>query len=181
MPPFGSHDYNYVSIEVWTYFQGAVHNSAIWKSAVNWFTSTSQFGSTTNEIQKSLRTHYHNENKKILITAFGNEVPASHSVDPVVCAQKLATFVLENNLDGVNVDWKDLHSFIYGTGENWMISFMTELRVHLPDHVVCHTADSSYFKEESFTNGGYIAIHEAVGHLIDFYNVQYFQAAKTYD
>ena len=83
---------------------------------MNWFTATSQFGSTTEEIQASLRTHYHDHNAKVLITAFENEIPASHSVDPILCAEKLATFVLENQLDGVNVDWRDLHSFIYGTG-----------------------------------------------------------------
>ena len=30
VPPFASNDYNFISIQTWTYLQGAVHNLAIW-------------------------------------------------------------------------------------------------------------------------------------------------------
>jgi len=56
---------------------------------------------------------YQTKNKKILITAFGNETPASYNLKPWQCAKKLSQFVLDNKLDGVNIEWKDEHSFIY--------------------------------------------------------------------
>ena len=59
---------------------------------------------------------YETKNKKMLITAFANEAPASHNLDPQQCAQKLSTFVTDNELDGVNIEWRDEHSFYSQTG-----------------------------------------------------------------
>ena len=57
---------------------------------------------------------------------------------------------------------------------------MQKLREKLPDHIIVHTTDNSHFKAESFSNGGYMTVHNQVGDLIDFYNIQYFKTAKTY-
>ena len=41
-----------------------------------------------------------------MVSAFGaTEMPTSANVNPISCAQKLGQFVLENNLDGVDIDW----------------------------------------------------------------------------
>ncbi len=43
-----------------------------------------------------------------MISAFGaTQFPTTGGVDPVDCATKLGNFVLENNLDGVDIDWED--------------------------------------------------------------------------
>lgn len=43
-----------------------------------------------------------------MISAFGaTEFPTTSKIDPIDCAVKLGTFVLENNLDGVDIDWED--------------------------------------------------------------------------
>ncbi len=43
-----------------------------------------------------------------MISAFGaTQFPTSGGIDPVDCATKLGNFVLENNLDGVDIDWED--------------------------------------------------------------------------
>ena len=126
----------------------------------------------------NLKDLYDSESKELLITAFGNEVPASLSMDPVACAEKLASFVLDNHLGGVNIDWKDEHSFIAGTGEQWLVDFMEKLRAELPDKTIAHTAAPRFFS--SSTYDGYAKVNSEVGHLIDFYNVQYFAKGKTY-
>lgn len=41
-----------------------------------------------------------------MISAFGaTEFPTSLGVDAATCATELATFVSQNNLDGVDLDW----------------------------------------------------------------------------
>jgi len=55
-----------------------------------------------------LRKLYNDAGVKILVSAFGaTEMPTSAGVDPVQCATELGNFVLENNLDGADIDWED--------------------------------------------------------------------------
>lgn len=43
-----------------------------------------------------------------MVSAFGaTEFPTTNGLDPTMCAQKLGDFVLQNNLDGVDIDWED--------------------------------------------------------------------------
>ena len=181
VPTFSSHDYNYVAIESWTYGQGAGHISHIWANSYPYFVGSS-FGSTTSEVQAHLRKLYNDNGVKVLITAFGNEVPATLGYGAVDCANKLAEFVEANHFDGVNVDWNDEHSFYFGTGEDWMIAFMNQLRSKLPDHIIVHTIKARFFQEGNphYPQQAYIKIHQNVGNLIDFYNVEYHDSARTY-
>jgi hypothetical protein len=57
---------------------------------------------------------YHDAGQKLLVSAYGAaEWPTSQGnswllisgVDPVTSCTNLAKFVLDNNLDGVDVDW----------------------------------------------------------------------------
>ena len=130
VPTFSSHDYNYVTVESWTCGQGAVHVSHIWAN-LGPYVVGGGFGSTTSEAQQHWRQLYNDNGVKVLITAFGNEVPASLNMNPASCANSLATFIKNNHFDGVNVDWRDEHSFYAGTGENWLQTFMQELRLKL--------------------------------------------------
>ena len=64
-----------------------------------------------------MRKKYHDAGVKILISAFGaTEFPTTAKVDPVDCAKKLASFVINNQLDGVDVDWEDNPAMEAGTG-----------------------------------------------------------------
>ena len=87
-----------------------------------------------------------------------------------------------------SADYEDFTAFNGGTTEavDWLISFTTELRAQLPagDYIItharksafweamrsgveCHTAVAPWF-EKGYSGGGYLAVHEAVGDLIDW-------------
>lgn len=51
---------------------------------------------------------YNDKGIKLLVSVFGaTEFPTSAGKDPIKTANKLAQFVLKNNLDGVDIDWED--------------------------------------------------------------------------
>jgi len=53
-----------------------------------------------------------------LISAFGaTETPTSTGLDPTQTCQRLAEFVLANNLDGIDLDWEDNSAMNNGLGE----------------------------------------------------------------
>jgi hypothetical protein len=76
-----------------------------------------RYGSTNDEIQKTLREKYHKHGVSILVSAFGaTEFPTSKGYDAVQCATKLGEFVLANNLDGADIDWEDNSAMNKGLG-----------------------------------------------------------------
>ena len=90
--------------------------------------------------------------------------------------------MLDNNFDGADVDWEDNTAMNRGTGEQWLIAFTKALRETIPDRVITHSPQAPYFKSEFYTNHAYIAVHQAVGSLINFYNVQFYnQVDSRYD
>jgi chitinase len=109
-------------------------------------------------------------------------MPTSQKQDPLVCAAKLGKYVLENNLDGCDIDWEDNDAMERGEGEQWLIDFTKALRELLPTHVITHAPQAPYFKKEYYKNGGYVTVHKSVGSLINFYNVQFYnQGDSKYD
>lgn len=51
------------------------------------------------------------------MSAFGGtDFPTSAGADPIVTAKNLAQFVLDNNLDGVDLDWEDNKAMEKGLG-----------------------------------------------------------------
>ncbi len=125
---------------------------------------------------------------KLIVSAFGaTEYPTSSNFDPVDAATKLADFVNTNLFDGVDVDWEDSAAFQSGdgSGEDWLITFTTTLRNALnPGLIITHAPQSPYFTTNSsiYLAGGYLTVHKAVGHMIDFYNIQFYnQGVGTYD
>ena len=155
----------------------------MWTNPLINFGDNNPFGKTNDEIQKTWRRLFHEKGIKILVSAFGaTENPTSGGHDPVTCATKLGNFILNNNLDGVDLDWEDNEAMNRGLGEAWLIAFTKKLRQMIPDHVLTHAPQAPYFCKENYKNGAYITVHEQVGHLIDFYNVQFYnQVDTTYD
>jgi chitinase len=97
----------------------------------------------------------------------------------VGCAKNLSKFVVDNNLDGVDIDWEDNAAMEAGTGEAWLISFQLKLRELLPHHIIAHAPQAPYFKEEFYRNGAYMTVHRQVGHTIDYYMVQFYNQGDT--
>ena len=81
---------------------------------------------------------------------------------------------MKNNLDGADIDWEDNGAMEAGTGEQWLIDFTIALRKVIPDLIVTHCPQAPYFKEEFYKHGAYITVNKAVGDLINFYIIQYY-------
>ncbi len=114
--------YNYIAFAFWSYGTGPLDIVCIWADPVKYFGADSIFGKTKDEIQKSLKKKYNDNGIKILISVFGaTEFPTTNQINATDCANKLGEFVLDNNLDGVDIDWEDNIAMEAGTGEAWII------------------------------------------------------------
>ncbi len=171
--------YNYFALAFWM-STGAADTVLIWSDPLKYFGPDSQFGTTKQQIQQNLKKKYNDAGIKIMISAFGaTEFPTTAGKDPVQTATALANFVNENNLDGVDIDWEDNAAMEAGKGEDWLIKFTTRLREGLPNHIITHAPQGPYFKKEFYKNGAYITIHQAVGNMINFYNIQFYNQGNT--
>jgi hypothetical protein len=69
-----------------------------------------------------------------------------------------------------------------GLGEDWIIKFTLALREVIPEHTMSQGPQAPYFKGEIYINGAYLTVHKAIGHLVNFYNVNFFnQLDSRYD
>ena len=121
-----------------------------------------------------------------MVSAFGStQTPTSAGVDPVDCGLKLAKFVKDNLFDGVDIDWEDTPAFQRGdsSGENWLITLTKTLRANLPaDAIITHAPQGPYFSKGLYPKDAYLTVDKAIGNMIDFYNVQFYnQGVGIYD
>lgn len=117
VPGFASsHLYNYMAFTFWTYSGGALDAALVWMNPLKYI-GGSKFGTTNEQIRANIKKLYNDKGIKLLVSAFGaTEKPTTAGIDPFVCATKLANFVLDNNLDGVDIDWEDTEALKAGTG-----------------------------------------------------------------
>jgi chitinase len=131
----------------------------------------------------SVLSEYHNAGIQIIVSAFGStDAPTSSGADPVATANNIANFVKQFQLDGVDVDYEDFNAFNRGDGsaERWLISFTTQLRSQLPSgSILTHAPVAPWFSKAKFPAGGYLAVHQSVGNLIDWYNVQFYNQGTS--
>lgn len=66
-----------------------------------------------------------------------------------------------------------------GKGEQWLIDFTIALRKVIPDHIITHCPQAPYFKSQYYPNGGYVTVHKAVGDIINFYMLQFYNQGDT--
>lgn len=68
-----------------------------------------------------------------MVSAFGStDAPTSSGQDPTQLAQSLASFVINNGLDGIDIDYEDFDAISAGTAVNWLVEFTQALRNELP-------------------------------------------------
>lgn len=186
VPPYShSYAYNTINLAFWTTNQGPVDAALLWCNAITYVSSDNPWGSTTAEIQTAWINLYHQYGVKVLVSAFGaTDFPTTQGADPVATAEALAQFVINNQLDGVDLDWEDNSALETGTGEPWLISCTQKLRELLPaPYIISHAPQAPYFMGTSkYPAGGYLKINEEVGDLINFYNIQFYnQDSSKYD
>ncbi|EIW78011.1 glycoside hydrolase family 18 protein [Coniophora puteana RWD-64-598 SS2] len=134
----------------------------------------------------STKAEYEKAGIKLMVSAFGSsEAPTTSGADPVKTADSLATWVIQYGLDGVDIDYEDFQAMNKkdGTAENWLIKFTTELRKKLPSpqYVITHAPVAPWFSgAPTYPSGAYLAVDKAVGSMIDWYNIQFYNQYTEY-
>jgi len=134
--------------------------------------------------RSTAKAAYKNAGISLVVSAFGStDTPTSAGANPTTTAQKLAAFVSQYGLDGVDVDYEDLNAFNKGDGsaENWLITFTTALRAALPQGaILTHAPLAPWFQPNGrWGGGGYLKVHQSVGSSIDWYNIQFYNQGTT--
>ncbi|TFK95290.1 glycoside hydrolase family 18 protein [Pterulicium gracile] len=129
------------------------------------------------------KAEYNDAGIKLMISAFGaTDHPTTAGADPVSLANTMAQYVKDYNLDGIDVDWEDFDAMAAGTGENWLIAFTTQLRSQLPSadgYIITHAPVTPWFTPTLYPGGGYLKVHQEVGSLIDWYNLQFYNQGTS--
>ncbi|KAG0709372.1 glycoside hydrolase family 18 protein [Suillus ampliporus] len=128
-----------------------------------------------NATRASIISSYHDAGISLVVSAFGStDAPTSEGYDPTTIANDLAAFVLEYDLDGVDIDYEDFNAMnaMNGSAETWLTTFTTALRAQLPlgQYILTHAPVAPWFSTQ-YTSGAYLTVNKNVGSLIDwFYN-----------
>ncbi|KIK61785.1 glycoside hydrolase family 18 protein [Collybiopsis luxurians FD-317 M1] len=125
----------------------------------------------------SVKSEYAAAGISLVVSVFGStDVPTTTGADPIATANTMAAWVIEFGLDGIDVDYEDFNAFDAGTAEAWLVSFTKQLRTKLPQgtYILTHAPVAPWFSPNIWTNGGYLAVNQQVGSLIDWYNVQFY-------
>ncbi|KAG0709374.1 glycoside hydrolase family 18 protein [Suillus ampliporus] len=126
--------------------------------------------SLDNATRASIVSSYHNAGISLIVSAFGStDAPTSEGYDPTTIANDLAAFVLEYDLDGVDIDYEDFNAMNAenGSAETWLTTFTKALRAKA-------SARSIHFNPRTrcsmYSSGAYLTVNKNVGSLIDWYN-----------
>lgn len=136
-----------------------------------------------NATRASYLTTYHDAGISLIVSAFGStDAPTTEGYDPTTIANDLAAFVLEYDLDGVDIDYEDFDAMNAenGSAEDWLTTFTQVLRAALPQgqYILTHAPVAPWFST-SYTSGAYLTVNANVGSLIDWYNVQFYNQGTT--
>ncbi|KAJ6517276.1 glycoside hydrolase family 18 protein [Mycena vitilis] len=116
-----------------------------------------------------------------LVVSFGGDqdAPTTAGVDPKTAATTAAKWVKDNDLDGLDVDYEDFDAMNNGKGPQWLIEFTTQLRAELGSNYLITLAPIAAWWGADAAGGGYRAIHKAVGTMINWYNIQFYNYNDT--
>ncbi|WVQ96121.1 hypothetical protein IAU59_003223 [Kwoniella sp. CBS 9459] len=156
--------YNRFILAFWMSNQGAVDDAQFWE----WLDASTR---------AQVLQEYHDAGIALMVSAFGStDSPTSDGADPTETAQKLAKWVKEYGLDGVDIDYEDMTAMNSAKAVAWLVTFQTELRRLLPSpYIITHAPVAPWFTSANdYSDGAYVAIHQQVGDGIDFYNIQFY-------
>ncbi|KAI0329700.1 glycoside hydrolase [Cubamyces sp. BRFM 1775] len=125
----------------------------------------------------AIKNEYNGANISIVVSAFGStDAPTTTGADPVDTANTMAQWVLDNQLDGIDVDYEDLSAMNArdGSAEQWLVTFTQTLRKKLPKghYLLTHAPVAPWFSPVFNATGAYLTVDQKAGDLIDWYNVQ---------
>jgi len=177
--------YNVINIAFWTSNAGPVDAGLVWAHPINYVSTDNPWGQTDEAVRAAWLAAYHASNISVAISAFGaTDFPTSQGANPEQVATSLAQFVIDTNLDGVDLDYEDNDAMNAGKGEDWVIRCTTKLRSLLPaNKFITHAPQAPYFMgSPQYVSGGYVTVNTQVGRYIDWYNVQFYnQGDSAYD
>ncbi|KAJ6581556.1 glycoside hydrolase superfamily [Mycena capillaripes] len=136
-----------------------------WDKAFKWTTYTDADRAT-------IKAQYAADGIKLMVSAFGSsDVSTSSGVNPITMATTMANWVKQYNLDGIDVDYEDFNAFDAEDG-------ISQLRTILPQgtYIITH---ARAFSPNTWGGGGYLKVHQSVGNLIDWYNIQLLTASSS--
>ncbi|KAJ7649053.1 glycoside hydrolase, partial [Mycena polygramma] len=131
----------------------------------------------------SIKSQYAAAGISLIVSAFGSgPVPTSAGDDPTASANFIANYVKTYGLDGVDVDYEDFSAVeTSGTAVAWLTTFTKALRAQLPagQYILTHAPVAPWFTPNRWPGNGYLGVHAAVGDLIDWYNIQFYNQGVT--
>lgn len=160
-----------------------VFNLAFWTVKFGVADNAAKFAAKSACDKKWFKSRYAGAGIKLMVSVFGaTDTPQSLGKDPTALGKTIAQFVKDNGLDGVDVDYEEMDLFGQGKSANWLIDLTKSLRAELPspDYLITHAPVAPWFNAQIYPEG-YTKIHQQVGDLIDFYNVQFYNQGSTYD
>ena len=168
--------------------------ATVWAEPQRFFNiQNSQFGSSPDEIRTNLVNAYHSNGAKVLVSAFGGtSFPTSAGIPATACGENLAQFVIDMQLDGVDLDYEDNDAMSAGTAVPWLIELMEAMLKKFKAtgrrYIITNAPQAPYFINGNYPMN-YVEFHDTilsdgskVGDNIDSYLVQFYnQGSTTYD
>ncbi|KAJ7482653.1 glycoside hydrolase family 18 protein [Mycena latifolia] len=155
-----------------------IYSASLQDNAATW----AQLDAAT---RTSIKAEYAAAGISLIVSAYGaGPNPTSAGDDPTAAANFIANYVKTFNLDGVDVDYEDFGAIeTAGTAVAWLSTFTRALRAQLPQgqYILTHAPVAPWFSPGLWPGNGYLGVNSAVGSLIDWYNVQFYnQGASEY-
>ena len=112
---------NYCSNLAFLVLEGARDNVRILFAHVHILISSAKaqrWASLTGAQRSSVKAQYAAAGIKLMVTAFGDSnTPTTSGADPITTANTFAAWVIQNQLDGIDVDYEDFQAFNAGNGK----------------------------------------------------------------
>ncbi|KAH9852938.1 chitinase [Lenzites betulinus] len=141
--------------------------------------------------RRTLKEQYNRAGVSLVVSAFG-ETEHPTSQNPTIVANNLAQFVLNTDLDGIDIDYEEFDLVVKepGVGEAWVMSLTQTLRQQLPQgqFILSHAPVGPWFSPDFCPGGCYLTVDKNVGHLIDWrmiptrriqYNIQFYNQSPS--
>ncbi|KAH9851301.1 chitinase [Lenzites betulinus] len=132
--------------------------------------------------RQTQKQQYNAAGVSLVVSAFG-ETEHPTSQDPTTVANNLAQFVLNTDLDGIDIDYEEFELVVQqpGVGEAWLTTLTQTLRQQLPQgqFILSHAPVGPWFSPGFCPGDCYLTVDKNVGALIDWYNIQFYNQSPS--
>eukprot|EP01084_Bolivina_argentea_P029989 55636_1 len=201
VPGYSNHPYNVLKFGAWNSgSEESVCASAAyaWEYLSAWIIDpalrmnlTGSLHPTSNELRTAIKGIYDSHNITLFISA-GNsylytifDYPQRDRRVATDVATSLSQYAVNYSYDGVDINWQEPLYFNHnGDGEIWLTNFTAVLYNTLSNeptkYYITHSPAAPSFGG-TYTQGAYLTVHTNVGHMIDWYNIQFCNQGISYN